>query len=225
MNEPENDMYGEENSPVGFQGGRQPRRLKKSALDKIVFGVCGGLGDYFSINSLFFRLLFLFGLFIGGWGIIIYLAASLLMPSSPAPQATEEDKIDAIRKTNNVTLIAGLILLGGVYIMLDDFGYFDFLSLIGVPSGLIPALVFITVLFFLLFFGSSKETGKLPSPEFRRSANKAFYGGVCGGFADYLGISVFSVRLAAVCLSLFTLGIPVLIYIFFLLKIPKEEVS
>lgn len=50
----------------------------------IVAGVCGGLGHFFGINPLWFRLLFLILLLPGGWpGALPYLILWLVMPVIP----------------------------------------------------------------------------------------------------------------------------------------------
>lgn len=60
------------------------KRLYKSEMDKKIFGVCGGLADYFGIDSTIIRLIFVF---IALWGIIpgilIYIIAAFVMPDEP----------------------------------------------------------------------------------------------------------------------------------------------
>jgi phage shock protein PspC (stress-responsive transcriptional regulator) len=67
-----------------------PRRLLRSRDDRILGGVAGGLGRYFAVDPIFFRIGFAATLFLGGLGILVYLAAWLLVPeedtSSPGAQ-------------------------------------------------------------------------------------------------------------------------------------------
>lgn len=60
------------------------KRLYKSEMDRKIFGVCGGLADYFGIDPTIFRLIFVF---IALWGIIpgilIYIIAAFVMPDEP----------------------------------------------------------------------------------------------------------------------------------------------
>ncbi|MCF7794996.1 PspC domain-containing protein [Patescibacteria group bacterium] len=58
------------------------KKLVKSSENKIIFGVCGGLGEYFEIDPILFRLSFIILTFAGGGGILIYLLFALVMPSS-----------------------------------------------------------------------------------------------------------------------------------------------
>ena len=50
-------------------------------MDKKICGVCGGLGEYFNIDSTLIRLVFvIFGLASFGTGVAFYLIAALVMP-------------------------------------------------------------------------------------------------------------------------------------------------
>ena len=58
------------------------RALRRSKSDRIVAGVCGGLGDFFGINPLWFRLLLVVALLPGGLpGIIPYAVLWIVVPS------------------------------------------------------------------------------------------------------------------------------------------------
>ena len=58
------------------------KRLYKSNKNKVIFGICGGLGEYFDIDPVFIRLIFVFLLIVTGFipGIIFYLIAGLIIP-------------------------------------------------------------------------------------------------------------------------------------------------
>lgn len=57
------------------------KTLYRSETNKMVGGVCGGLGDYFSIDPTLIRLLFILLTIGEGAGILIYLILWLLLPS------------------------------------------------------------------------------------------------------------------------------------------------
>lgn len=61
------------------------KKLYRSTTDKMLAGVCGGLGKYFSIDPTVVRLIFaLLVLFTGGiGGIILYIILALIMPLEP----------------------------------------------------------------------------------------------------------------------------------------------
>ncbi len=48
--------------------------------DKKIFGVCGGLGDYFDLDPTLIRAGFLIALIVFGSGLLIYLLLALIMP-------------------------------------------------------------------------------------------------------------------------------------------------
>ena len=56
------------------------KRLYKSKKDKKLCGVCGGLADYFGIDSTLVRLLWVFLVLCVGTGILAYFVAALIMP-------------------------------------------------------------------------------------------------------------------------------------------------
>ena len=59
-----------------------PKCLYLSNTDKKLCGVCGGLGEYFGIDSTLLRLVWVvFGL--TGAGILAYFAAALVVPKAP----------------------------------------------------------------------------------------------------------------------------------------------
>ena len=56
-------------------------RLVRSATDKRLAGVCGGIGEYFAVDPIIVRLLFVATLF-AGVGFLIYPVLWLVMPSA-----------------------------------------------------------------------------------------------------------------------------------------------
>lgn len=66
-----------------------PKRLYKSEKEKVFFGVCGGLGEYFNIDPVLVRVGFvIITLFTAAVpGIIAYLILAVVMPK-PSPSST-----------------------------------------------------------------------------------------------------------------------------------------
>lgn len=60
------------------------KRLYRLTDDKKIAGVCAGLGEYFDLDPVFFRLFFLVLVFFGGIGFVAYAAAWFLVPRSDA---------------------------------------------------------------------------------------------------------------------------------------------
>jgi phage shock protein C len=57
-----------------------PRKLLRSREDRVLGGVCGGLGRYFNVDPLIVRIAAVALLFVGGVSAIAYIAALLLVP-------------------------------------------------------------------------------------------------------------------------------------------------
>lgn len=55
------------------------KKLQRS-LDSKIFGVCGGLGEYFDIDPTIIRIIFLVALVTFGTGLLLYLVLALVMP-------------------------------------------------------------------------------------------------------------------------------------------------
>jgi phage shock protein C len=62
-----------------------PRRLTRSTSDKMLGGVAGGLGDYFSIDPLVVRIGFAVSTLFSGAGLVAYLAMLVFVPTDSAP--------------------------------------------------------------------------------------------------------------------------------------------
>lgn len=61
-------------------------RLTRSANDKIIGGVCSGLAQYFGIDAVIVRLIFVALVFAGGMSILLYPILWLIMPVSTTGQ-------------------------------------------------------------------------------------------------------------------------------------------
>ena len=60
----------------------EDRKLYKSAADRKLFGVCGGLAEYFRVDATLVRLgMVLLALF--GAGVVFYIVAAIVMPEHP----------------------------------------------------------------------------------------------------------------------------------------------
>ena len=63
----------------------ETKKLYRSRTDKMIAGVCGGLGKYFNIDPTLVRLIFVVLLLLGvGSGLLIYIILMVIMPEEPA---------------------------------------------------------------------------------------------------------------------------------------------
>lgn len=59
------------------------KRLYRSRRDRMIAGVCGGIGEYLDIDPTIVRLLFVSGAFLGGPGLLVYFVMMLVVPEEP----------------------------------------------------------------------------------------------------------------------------------------------
>ncbi len=57
------------------------KSLRRSRRDRVIAGVCGGLGEFFGISPIWFRLAFLISLIPGGVpGLLLYIILWIVIP-------------------------------------------------------------------------------------------------------------------------------------------------
>ena len=59
------------------------KKLYKSSTDKKRAGVCGGIAEYFNIDSTLVRLGWVLFSLLGGSGLLAYIIAAIIMPDRP----------------------------------------------------------------------------------------------------------------------------------------------
>jgi len=148
------------------------KRLVRSKKDRYLAGVCGGLGEYFDIDPLVFRLLFIILTIFAGSGIIIYIIFWILMPeenenrsndigenikegaNKMAQEIKEKAKdVDKEEKDKRGRLIGGLIILAVGLIFLFD----NILPQLGLNFGkLWPLIIIIIALGIIIDSGKRK---------------------------------------------------------------------
>ena len=66
----------------------QYKQLFRSRKDRMIGGVCGGLGEYFGIDPTLVRILFIGGTFLGVPGALalVYLVMLILVPQEQLPE-------------------------------------------------------------------------------------------------------------------------------------------
>jgi phage shock protein PspC (stress-responsive transcriptional regulator) len=81
----------------------EPRRLTRSGSDSVIGGVAGGLGRYFGIDPILFRIGFVVLSFIGAVGVLAYLILLAFVPS---------DGGERPGGTSKAAAVAGAVVLG-----------------------------------------------------------------------------------------------------------------
>ena len=90
------------------------RVLRRSRTDRVGAGVAGGLGEYFAVDPVLFRVLFAVSAFFGGAGVLAYLVAWAAIPEEGAPNAAIDRFVAGLRLRRVpvwlVAIAAGLLL-------------------------------------------------------------------------------------------------------------------
>ena len=68
-------------------------RITKSKTDKVIDGVCGGLAEYFGIDPVIVRLVFVLLIFINGLGLLLYIILAIIMPKAEKADLTPKETI------------------------------------------------------------------------------------------------------------------------------------
>lgn len=99
-------------------GPEEPPRLRRSRDDKIIAGVCGGLGRYLGVDPVLVRIAFVVLALAGGGGVLLYVAAWILVPEEREGESLGQGRpssAETLRLIFGGTLIAvGAIALLGV---------------------------------------------------------------------------------------------------------------
>lgn len=97
--------------------------LRRSRADRVIAGVCGGLGRYLGIEPVMLRIAFVLLLVTGGAGFLLYLVAWIAIPE----EAEGEDLGPAPEPRGDLWWFVGvgLIALGGVLLIDRLVPWFD----------------------------------------------------------------------------------------------------
>lgn len=67
------------------------QRLLRSAEDRMIAGVCGGLGEFFHVDATVVRILFVVFAFAGGSAVIVYMVLWLVIPEEGKTKPEDAD--------------------------------------------------------------------------------------------------------------------------------------
>ena len=82
------EHFGSEVETLGNKASRKikesrQKRLYRSGKNKILGGVCGGLGDYFRIDPVLIRFIWVIAALVWGFGVLAYIIAWIIIPRNP----------------------------------------------------------------------------------------------------------------------------------------------
>jgi phage shock protein PspC (stress-responsive transcriptional regulator) len=95
----------------------EPRRLLRSRSNRVIGGVCGGLGRYFNVDPILFRIGAIALVFAGGAGLLLYLAALVLVPSEAAGAAPQPPPLEGRNRALTIVLVVVVLLVAWPFLL------------------------------------------------------------------------------------------------------------
>ena len=121
-----------------------PKQIYRSETNRILAGVAGGLGDYFDIDPVIFRIIFVLLTVFGGSGILIYIILWILIPDESSSELKSDeairknaremkdkakrfaDDIGMSSKDSSGSWIGIIIVVLGILFLSDNLGFLKF---------------------------------------------------------------------------------------------------
>ncbi len=81
------------------------KKLYRSRKDNKIAGICGGIAEYFNVDSNIIRLLAVLTIFFGGGGIIAYIIAWIIIPLEPVEDESSDKQTSRSKEENQAETI------------------------------------------------------------------------------------------------------------------------
>lgn len=231
----------------------QQKRLYKSRTERMIDGVCGGIAQYFDLDPTLVRIAWVLLTLLGGSGIILYLAAMIIMPKEPygGPGSPSQSESGSPRSptqqpsgpsSRNSFFWGVLLILVGLFLFLENMEWSFWRSLWWFDAGQVLAILLILAGIAFMWGGRNSmqqapqqsetagtqgvagpQTGT--SRRLHRSASDRKIFGVCGGLADYFGVDSTIVRLLVVVAAVASLGTVLVAYILLAIVLPRQQTA
>ncbi len=126
------------------------KRLFRSRMNKMLGGVCGGLGDYFNLDPVLIRVIFVAGTFVTGIGLLAYILLWIIVPFEPVVTSNaasfdqtippgEPQPAHQVRKNSGGAIFGTILILIGLIFLADNFipffRFWDFWPIILIALG------------------------------------------------------------------------------------------
>jgi phage shock protein PspC (stress-responsive transcriptional regulator)/predicted membrane protein len=131
------------------------RLLRRNRTNRVAAGVCSGLGDYFGVDPVLFRVLFATAAFFGGAGILAYLRAWAAIPEAGTEHAPVDGFIGWVRRRRVPMWLAAII--AGFLLWAIAFSWWA-------PHHFFPVFPALAIAVLLLVFYGRREMQANPAP-------------------------------------------------------------
>jgi phage shock protein PspC (stress-responsive transcriptional regulator) len=227
----------------------QQNRLYRSRTNKVVAGVCGGLGEYLNIDATIVRLICIFLTLLGGSGIIVYILAYFIIPLKPFEAG---DTIQQVQPDLTSGRIFGILfVLIGAMILLNNLDVLSFHHWWDISwDYMLPSVLILAGIFFLTKRNESQilatpkdplENGQksqeqsnntdpgantgMKSKVLHRSITDRKFLGICGGIGEYFEVDPTIIRVGYVIFTMLSGGIGIVCYFLMYLIIPERQLQ
>jgi phage shock protein PspC (stress-responsive transcriptional regulator) len=105
--------------------------LYRSRTDRWVAGVCGGLGEYFSVDANAIRLAFVILALWQGVGLVLYLLMAIILPDEPVRELAVEPGLPAPpgdEAERRGRMLGAILVVGGAYLLVRSVDLFTTLA-------------------------------------------------------------------------------------------------
>jgi phage shock protein C len=220
----------------------QRKRLYRSRTNRIIAGICGGIGEYLDADPTLIRLAWIVLTLLGGSGIIFYIIAYFIIPLKPSAAADADQPAQQDFTPGRVFGI--LFVAVGAIILLDNLEIISFHRWWHLSwEFALPALLILAGIYFLTRsrkIGPSAseppaeaassnqppptaEKTKSESRTLHRSQTDKKILGICAGLGKYFDIDPTIVRVAYVLFTIFSGGVGIFLYFLLYLIIPEDR--
>ena len=110
-----------EPGPTGSTGPSEPpqpaqRLVRRSRSERVLAGVCGGVGRYFGVDPVLLRIAFIILALANGLGVVAYVVAWVAIPEEQ-PDQPPGPPSEPRRETGRLVLGGSLVVLGLVLLL------------------------------------------------------------------------------------------------------------
>ncbi len=233
------------NSNAGTKTRTKRRTLFRHPSDKRLAGVCGGIGDYFDIDPVLIRILWILAaLATGGAAILAYGLLWLVLPVGTMKEGQQEPAAINIGSENMGWVAWVLIGLGALWLLSNTGilpslwnGVWGVLSVLFWPAVLIGGGILILRNLKGDDTLSQDVRDRVPDSEtvkqsikdsrqripFKRTSDDRILLGVCGGLARTLNIDPAIVRILWALFSIGSMGTGVILYVLLAIILPEDQ--
>jgi len=217
------------------------KRLYKSRTDRMLDGICGGVAEYFGLDTTLVRIAWVLLTLLGGAGILLYLVAMIIMPSNP--DAVSSGETAAPRRDRNTKFWGILLIAVGAVWFLSNIGFHFWRHWWGMSWDiLLPVLLILAGVAFIFGGrnsltnaaaagsqgavpgGASPTAGPALAVRLTKSRTERKMFGVCGGLGLYFAIDPTLIRLLFIIAAFASLGFMLVLYVVMAIVVPEEPI-